>query len=130
MMTNLRNALATVKSFVADERTQISTASTIGLAYQIWLMKKFYSQMIPAIKTEDNKKLKAWYIILSIGMTGVYGFNVISIIGSWISSFRLHKEKKEAEEAWDREVERFHDNMEFMDKIHELATASEEEECE
>ena len=129
-MTTMKKAMAIIKNFAADERTKISTASAFGLGYQIWLMKKFYSQLIPAIKNEDNGKLKAWYFILGIGMTGIYGFNVISIIGSWVSSFRLHKEKKEAEEAWDREVERFRDNMEFMDLIHEMATASEEEECE
>lgn len=128
-MNTLKKAIATVKGFAADERTQVTTISTLGVGYQVWLAKKFYSQLFPAVKKEENNKLKACYILLGIFMTGVYGYNIVSVLGGCIESFKLHKEKKEAEEKLDAELERFQHNLDFMDKIHEMATTSEEE-CE
>lgn len=90
-MTTMKNAIATVKSVATNIEGQTGVITTAGVAWQIYLAKKYFKAMIPVIRDTEDKKLKAFYIVASIFMGGFYAMNIVTSIASWKTDHDVRK---------------------------------------
>ena len=90
-MTTMKNAIATVKSVATNIEVQTGVITTAGVAWQIYLAKKYFKAMIPVIKDTEDKKLKVFYIVASVFMGGFYAMNIVTSIASWKTDHDVRK---------------------------------------
>lgn len=90
-MTTMKNAIATVKSVATNIEVQTGVITTAGVAWQIYLAKKYFKAMIPVIRDTEDKKLKAFYIVASVFMGGFYAMNIVTSIASWKTDHDVRK---------------------------------------
>ena len=90
-MTTMKNAIATVKSVATNIEVQTGVITTAGVAWQIYLAKKYFKAMIPVIRDTEDKKLKVFYIVASVFMGGFYAMNIVTSIASWKTDHDVRK---------------------------------------
>lgn len=90
-MTTMKNAIATVKSVATNIEVQTGAIVTAGVAWQIYLAKKYFKAMIPVIRDTEDKKLKAFYIVASVFMGCFYAMNIVTSIASWKTDHDVRK---------------------------------------
>ena len=106
-MTTMKNAIATVKSVATNIEVQTGAIVTAGVAWQIYLAKKYFKAMIPVIRDTEDKKLKAFYIVASVFMGGFYVMNIVTSIASWKTDHDVRKNN----EAIRENLENLQDNL-------------------
>ena len=104
-MTLINNAKAVAKSEEAQD-VACATVATVGIMVQLNCAKKFYSAMIPAIKAENNKALKIYYVALVLLMTFCYAYNIGFTLKCCEPSKNLDDLEEVSDEDFD-EIEKF-----------------------